>query len=47
MKSVVDEIKALGQQASAITCDITKSDEVDKMMKDTLGKFGQIDILVM
>jgi NAD(P)-dependent dehydrogenase (short-subunit alcohol dehydrogenase family) len=46
LEAVTDEIKALGRKALVITCDITKSDEVDKMVEDTVKKFGQIDILV-
>lgn len=46
LNSVVEEIKALGRQALAITCDITKSKEVDEMVTETIDKFGQIDILV-
>lgn len=44
--SVVNDIEALGRQALAITCDITKSQEVDKMVKETVKKFGKVDILV-
>jgi len=46
LDTVVEEIQDLGRQALAITCDITKSDEVDEMVKKALAKFGQIDILV-
>lgn len=46
LDSVVDEIKVLGCQALAITCDIALSNEVDKMIKEVLAKFGQIDVLV-
>jgi NAD(P)-dependent dehydrogenase (short-subunit alcohol dehydrogenase family) len=44
--SVADEVKTLGRQALAITCDISQSDEVSRMVKEALDKFGQIDILV-
>lgn len=46
LDAVVDEIKALGRVAFAVTGDITKSDEVDKMVTDAVNKFGRIDILV-
>ncbi|MFC1958014.1 SDR family NAD(P)-dependent oxidoreductase [Chloroflexota bacterium] len=46
IESVADEIKALNRQALAITCDITNSEEVDRMVKDTVAEFGGIDILV-
>jgi meso-butanediol dehydrogenase/(S,S)-butanediol dehydrogenase/diacetyl reductase len=43
---VVDELKALGRRAIAIECDVTKGDQVNAMVKKTLGEFGKIDILV-
>lgn len=46
LDAVVDEIKALGREALAIGCDITKSHEVDKMVTDAVNKFGHMDILV-
>ena len=45
-QKVVDEIKSAGGEAMAIKCDVTKKQEVEKMIKDTLDKFGKIDILV-
>jgi len=44
--SVADEIQALNRQALAITCDITKSKDVDRMVKETVTNFGKVDILV-
>jgi len=44
--NVVNEIKELGSDAIFIHCDISKSDEVDKMVKTTVDTFGQLDILV-
>lgn len=46
LETVVAEIEALGRQALAVTCDTTKSDEVDIMVKDVIDKFGRIDIMV-
>lgn len=42
---VVDEIKAMGCQAMAITADVRHVDETDHMAKATVDYFGQIDIL--
>ncbi|HEX7475321.1 MAG TPA: SDR family oxidoreductase [Dehalococcoidales bacterium] len=42
----VDEIKALGRRALAITMDISQSKEVDSAISQTLNKFGKLDILV-
>jgi len=44
--SVVEEIKSLGRRAFAITCDITKSLEVNQMVDDAIARFSKIDILV-
>lgn len=46
LNSVVKEIQALGRRAIAIRCDVTKSDEVEKMVKRVVDEFGKIDILV-
>ncbi|MDO8524296.1 MAG: SDR family NAD(P)-dependent oxidoreductase [bacterium] len=45
-QKVVDEIKAMGGEAIAIKCDISKKVEVDKMIEKTIKDFGKIDILV-
>lgn len=44
--SIVDEIKKIGSEAIAIKCDVSKEDEVKKMINQTITKFGKIDILV-
>ncbi|MCY7492730.1 3-oxoacyl-[acyl-carrier-protein] reductase [Bacillus safensis] len=43
---VVDEIKALGQQAFAVKADVSNTEEVQAMMKQAIDTFGSIDILV-
>lgn len=43
---VVDEIKALGQQAFAVKADVSNAEEVQAMMKQSIDTFGSIDILV-
>ncbi|MEI4788959.1 3-oxoacyl-[acyl-carrier-protein] reductase [Bacillus sp. FJAT-53060] len=43
---VVDEIKALGQQAFAVKADVSNAEEVQALMKQTIDTFGSIDILV-
>lgn len=45
-KKVADEIKAIGRKALAIKTDVTKSAEVNQMVKNVLDTFGKIDILV-
>ncbi|OCA83867.1 3-oxoacyl-[acyl-carrier-protein] reductase [Pseudobacillus wudalianchiensis] len=43
---VVEEIKALGRKALAIQCDVSNSESVAEMVKQTTEAFGKIDILV-
>jgi NAD(P)-dependent dehydrogenase (short-subunit alcohol dehydrogenase family) len=45
-KQTAAEIKALGRQSLAVKVNITKSDEVNAMVKEALAKFSRIDILV-
>jgi 3-oxoacyl-[acyl-carrier protein] reductase len=40
------EVKALGREVIALRADVTKSTEVNDMVKAALEKFGKIDILV-
>ena len=46
LDKLVQEIRALGRRAIAITCDVSKADEVEKMVKTVIDEFGKIDILV-
>jgi len=46
LNSVVKEIQALGRRAIAIKCDVSKSSDVQKMVKRVVDEFGKIDILV-
>jgi 3-oxoacyl-[acyl-carrier protein] reductase len=43
---VVDEIKGMGRQAFAIQCDVSNSDSVANMVKETVEQFGKLDILI-
>jgi NAD(P)-dependent dehydrogenase (short-subunit alcohol dehydrogenase family) len=45
-RKVTQEIKNIGSEALAIKCDVTKKEEVEKMVKDTVNEFQKIDILV-
>jgi meso-butanediol dehydrogenase/(S,S)-butanediol dehydrogenase/diacetyl reductase len=40
------DVKSLGRRALAIAGDITKRKMVEKVVQDTIGTFGKIDILV-
>ncbi|MGM0750395.1 MAG: 3-oxoacyl-[acyl-carrier-protein] reductase [Bacillota bacterium] len=43
---VVDEIKGLGREAIAVQCNVSDSEAVQAMVKETIGQFGSVDILV-
>lgn len=43
---VVKEIEAAGGSAKAFGCDVTKSEEVEKMTAEIVKEFGRIDVLV-
>jgi len=45
-ESTSNEIKALGGRAVALNADVTKSDEVNQVIKKTMQEFKRIDILV-
>ncbi len=42
----INEIKKGGREAIFIKADISKYEEVEKMVKDAVGKFGRMDVLV-
>ena len=46
VEAVASEIQEIGQQALAITADMTQLEDVERMTKTALAEFGQIDILV-
>ncbi len=45
-RDVATEIEAGGRQAVASGVDVTDQDSVNRMVQDTIDRFGQIDILV-
>ncbi len=46
LDKVAADIKASGKEALAISTDITKPDQVDNMVKQTVDAFGQLDVIV-
>jgi meso-butanediol dehydrogenase/(S,S)-butanediol dehydrogenase/diacetyl reductase len=46
LNKLVQEMTSFGQRAIAITCDVSKASEVEKMAKTVTDQFGKIDILV-
>jgi 3-oxoacyl-[acyl-carrier protein] reductase len=45
-EKVAREAEELGVKGLAIKCDVSKKDEVDNLISQTVKKFGKIDILV-
>lgn len=45
-EEVVKEIEAKGGEAMAVKCDVSKKEEVDKMIETAIKKWGKLDIFV-
>ena len=45
-QAVVDEIRADGGEATAVACNITHRDQLEKLVADSRAAYGQIDILI-
>ena len=45
-QKVVEEIISQGGEAMAVKCDVSQKAEVEEMIKQTIEKFGKINILV-
>ena len=46
LEQVVGDIEAVGQQALPVVADVSDAQQVDRMVDQTLQRFGRIDILV-
>ncbi len=46
LKQLEEKIKELGGESFAIATDITKEDQVDRMVDETMKRFSKIDILI-
>ena len=46
IEETVAEVRRLGSRAIAIPADVTKADQVERMVEKTISEFGKIDILV-
>ncbi len=46
LDDVVEEIKVKGSDGVAVACDLTNDRDVERAIKDAVGKFGGLDILV-
>ena len=45
-KKVAEDVRAIGQRAIALKVDVTKWDQVQNMVKETIEKLGSLDIAV-
>jgi NAD(P)-dependent dehydrogenase (short-subunit alcohol dehydrogenase family) len=45
-EAAIERVRAAGSEGLAITADVTSEADCDRMVKETLDRFGQIDILV-
>ena len=45
-ESVAKEIESIGRRALVIEVDVTEKQQIGKMVKEVLDKFGTIDLLV-
>ncbi len=45
-KKVVAEIQKMGVRGLAVKCDVSKKEEVDNLILETIKNFGKLDILV-
>jgi len=46
LDSVAEEIATLGGEALTVVTDLTAGDQIDRLVEETVKKFGRIDILV-
>ncbi len=46
VESVADEVRAMGPKALALVADVSKRDQVERVVADTLNELGRIDFLV-
>jgi 3-oxoacyl-[acyl-carrier protein] reductase len=45
-EELAEEIRGLGRRALAIACDVSDADAVEVAVKQAMGEFGKIDVLV-
>jgi NAD(P)-dependent dehydrogenase (short-subunit alcohol dehydrogenase family) len=46
LKEVAREIEKQGGQALAVTCDVTQSKDTQRAVRETVARFGRLDVLV-
>jgi 7-alpha-hydroxysteroid dehydrogenase len=43
---VADEVRALGRRALAVPTDVTRTEDLERLVEATLAEFGKVDVLV-
>ncbi len=46
LSAVAAEIYHAGGEALAVTCDVTKADDVERAIQNTVARFGRLDVVV-
>ena len=46
LREAAREIEALGVRAAVVVADVTQADDVERMVRETVERFGRVDILV-
>ena len=46
LENTADEIRALGAACLAVTCDVGKYADVERLFSEAIGHFGDIDVLI-
>lgn len=46
LEEAANEVRALGRRALPISTDVTKSDQVDRMVERAAEEFGRVDVLI-
>ncbi|MGO0059824.1 SDR family NAD(P)-dependent oxidoreductase [Brevibacillus fluminis] len=46
LEKTVGEIEKLGRSALAVACDVSRKDDVEALVQNTVQRFGKIDLLV-
>ena len=46
VRALADEIEALGRRSLRVTCDVADRESLEKLLKECVGAFGKVDIMV-
>jgi len=46
LEALAADLEAAGRQALPVACDVTREDQVERLVQTVLGRFGRLDILV-